>query len=96
MPEQEWKFGDIDGAVRALQAEHDKLHSLLEVKRARIQLVSSDVWDGTGREAWQNAENAWSDKADTAVEALKALISSVQSAHDTMQSAENKLKDKFA
>lgn len=96
MSEQEWNFADIESAISALHKEHDSLHSLLEVERARVQLVSSDAWNGSGREGWQNAEKAWADKADAAIEALNKLISSIQTGHDSMQSAENTLKGKFA
>jgi len=94
--EQEWDFGAIESAIGDLHKEHDSLHSLLEVERARVQLVSSDIWNGSGREGWQNAEKAWSDKADAAVEALNTLITSIQATHDSMQSAERNLKGKFA
>jgi uncharacterized protein YukE len=94
--DQEWNFHDIESAIGELNGEHDKLHSRLEVERARVQLIGSDIWNGSGREGWQNAEKAWSDKADAAVEALNKLIASIQTAHDSMQSAENTLKGKFA
>ncbi|MDH6246369.1 WXG100 family type VII secretion target [Mycobacterium sp. OTB74] len=96
MSEQEWHFADIETAIGQLNSEHEKLHGLVTTQRARIQLVSSDVWNGSGREGWQDAEKAWSAKADAAVEALSKLIKSIQAGHDSMQQAENTLKGKFA
>lgn len=96
MSEQEWNFADIETAIGQLNKEHDELHNLLEVERAHVQLIGNDVWNGSGREGWQNAEKAWADKADAAIEALNKLIASIQTGHDSMQSAENTLKGKFA
>ncbi|MFL0175473.1 WXG100 family type VII secretion target, partial [Mycobacterium sp. SMC-13] len=64
-------------------------------ERARIQMVSSDIWHGTAREGWQAAERSWGEKADAALEALNKLIGAIQGGHDSMESAEGKLKGKF-
>ena len=71
------------------------MNDILVEERARIQLVSSDIWHGTAREGWQAAEHSWGEKADAALEALNKLIGAIQSGHDSMESAEGKLKGKF-
>lgn len=95
MTEQEWHFSAIETAIDGLKDEHKRLSGILVEERARIQLVSSDIWHGTAREGWQAAEHSWGEKADAALEALNKLIGAIQSGHDSMESAEGKLKGKF-
>ncbi|MUL64214.1 hypothetical protein BOO86_07040 [Mycobacterium sp. CBMA 234] len=95
MAEQEWHFADIENAIDELKDEHKRLNGILVEERARIQLVSSDIWNGTAREGWQAAEHSWGAKADAALEALDKLIGAIQTGHDSMESAEGKLKGKF-
>ena len=95
MTEQEWHFADIEHSIDRLKQEHDRLNGILVEERARIQLVSSDIWHGTAREGWQAAEHSWGEKADAALESLNKLIGAIQGGHDSMESAEGKLKGKF-
>ncbi len=95
MAEQEWHFAEIEHTIGDLKDEHKRLNDILVEERARIQLVSSDIWHGTAREGWQAAERSWGEKADAALEALNKLIGAIQSGHDSMESAEGKLKGKF-
>lgn len=95
MTEQEWNFGVIEQSIGKLKTEHKRLSDILVEERARIQMVTSDAWHGTAREGWQAAEHAWGEKADDALEALNKLIDAIQDGHDSMESAEGKLKGKF-
>ena len=95
MAEQEWHFAKIEQTIGDLKDEHKRLNDILVEERARIQMVSSDIWHGTAREGWQNAERSWGEKADAALEALNKLIGAIQGGHDSMESAEGKLKGKF-
>ncbi|MDR3660189.1 MAG: hypothetical protein P4L86_07280 [Mycobacterium sp.] len=95
MAEQEWNFSDIEHHIDELKQEHDRLNGILVEERARIQMVSSDAWNGTAREGWQTAERSWGEKADAALEALNKVVAAIQSGHDSMTKAEGKLKGKF-
>ncbi|MUL47753.1 hypothetical protein FZI85_25920 [Mycobacterium sp. CBMA293] len=95
MAEQEWHFAGIENAIDQLKQEHKRLNGILVEERARIQLVSSDIWHGTAREGWQAAERSWGEKADAALAALDKLTEAIQTGHDSMESAEGKLKSKF-
>ena len=95
MAEQEWHFAKIEQTVGDLKDEHKRLNDVLVEERARIQMVTNDAWHGTAREGWQAAEQSWGEKADDALEALNKLIDAIQDGHDSMESAEGKLKGKF-
>lgn len=95
MSEQEWHFSEIESAIDELNNEHKRLNGILLEERARIQMVSSDVWHGLAREGWQAAEHSWGEKADAALESLNKLIGAIKDGRDSMESAEGKLKGKF-
>lgn len=92
--EQKWIFGKITAAVEQLRAEQVKVRGLLDDERAELADLS-DIWGGTGSEAYQGEQRRFREKADRVNETLAQLVAAAGGAADAMRATENDISGMF-